>query len=177
MQVLSRQRGVSLIEVMMAVLIFSIGLIGLAGLMVMSTRSNHAAYLRTQVTFLANNMADRMSANPTAVWQGTYNANNYPISASTAANNDCSSACSPAALAQADQRKWSSQLRTFLPSPSAKIACGGVTTAGYDPTSQINFRPPYGGTCKMTIQWSERGAGDKNNRASNPQTFVWEFQP
>ncbi len=48
MQLESRQRGVSLIEVLMAVLIFSIGLIGLAGLMVISTRSNHSAYLRTQ---------------------------------------------------------------------------------------------------------------------------------
>ena len=60
MQVLSRQRGISLIEVMMSVLIFSIGLIGLAGLMVMSTRSNHSAYLRTQATFLANNMVDQI---------------------------------------------------------------------------------------------------------------------
>jgi type IV pilus assembly protein PilV len=172
MQVLSRQRGVSLIEVMMAVLIFSIGLIGLAGLMVMSTRSNHAAYLRTQVIFLANNMADRMSANPTAVWKGTYNATNYPVSASTAGNNDCSSACNPVDLAQADQRKWSSQLKTFLPSPQATIACGGVTSAGYDPTSQINFRPPYGGGCKMTIKWTER-----DNPSSPTQTFAWEFQP
>ena len=57
----------------MAVLIFSIGLIGLAGLMVMATRSNHTAYLRTQATFLATNMADRMRANPVAVWSNAYN--------------------------------------------------------------------------------------------------------
>src|SRR6185312_8271860 len=83
MQVLSRQRGVSLIEVMMAVLIFSIGLIGLATLMVMATRSNHAAYLRTQVVFLANSMAGRMSANPVGVWKGDYNSTTYPVSSSS----------------------------------------------------------------------------------------------
>ncbi|MEO8998341.1 MAG: type IV pilus modification protein PilV [Rhodanobacter sp.] len=177
MQLWSGQRGVSLIEVMMAVLIFSIGLIGLASLMVMATRSNHAAYLRTQVTFLASNMADRMSANPGAVWSGTYNSTGYPVSSSTAGNNDCSSVCSPAALAAADQRMWSSQLKTFLPNSKASIACGGVTSAGYDPTAQLNLRPPYGGNCKMTVQWAERGAGDKAHSDAATQTFAWEFQP
>lgn len=176
MQVLSRQRGVSLIEVMMAVLIFSIGLIGLASLMVMATRSNHAAYLRTQVTFLASNMADRMSANPEAVWNEKYNSNDYPVAAGTAG---CASgsACTPAELAVHDQRLWSDQLRTFLPNPVATIDCGGVTSAGYDPTSQLALRPPYGGSCKMTIQWSERGAGDRDHRDNATQTFAWEFQP
>ena len=176
MQVLSRQRGVSLIEVMMAVLIFSVGLIGLASLMVMATRSNHAAYLRTQVTFLASNMADRMSANPEGVWKGAYNSNSYPVAAGSIG---CGSgaACSPADLAVHDQRLWSNQLRTFLPDPAATIDCGGVTSVGYNPTSQLALRPPYGGSCKMTIRWSERGAGDKNHRDSVNQTFAWEFQP
>lgn len=176
MQVLSRQRGVSLIEVMMAVLIFSVGLIGLASLMVMSTRSNHAAYLRTQVTFLASNMADRMSANPEAVWKESYDSNAYPVAAATVG---CGSgaACTPAELAVHDQQMWSSQLRTFLPNPKATIDCGGLGSAGYDPTSQLAMRPPYGGSCKMTIQWSERGAGDKDHRDNVTQTFAWEFQP
>jgi type IV pilus assembly protein PilV len=176
MQVLSRQRGVSLIEVMMAVLIFSVGLIGLASLMVMSTRSNHAAYLRTQVTFLASNMADRMSSNPEAVWKENYDSNAYPVAAATVG---CGSgaACTPAELAVHDQQLWSSQLRTFLPNPKATIDCGGLASAGYDPTSQLALRPPYGGNCKMTIQWSERGAGDKDHRDNVTQTFAWEFQP
>ncbi len=58
------QRGVSMIEVLVAVLIFTVGLIGLGGLLITATKSNASAYVRTQVTFLANNMADRMRANP-----------------------------------------------------------------------------------------------------------------
>lgn len=170
------QDGISLIEVMMAVLIFSVGLIGLASLMVMATRSNHAAYLRTQVVFLANNMAARMSGNPVGVWSGNYNSTAYPVGAGSVG---CSSgsACDAAALATHDQRLWSTQLQTFLPSPEATIACGGVGSAGYDPTSQLAMRPPYGGTCKMTIRWSEQGAGDKDNRKNTKQSFTWEFQP
>lgn len=174
MQVLSRQRGASLIEVMIAVLIFSIGLIGLAGLLVMATRSNQSAYLRTQVAFLAHNMADRMGANPVGVWGGDYDGA-YPVSA----NQDCTSAgCTPAQLATHDKGLWSSQLATFLPAgATANIACSKDNT-GYTPTpDQVNMRPPYGGTCHMTLTWSERGAGDKSKRIAAPQTFAWEFQP
>lgn len=176
MQVLSRQRGISLIEVMMAVLIFSIGLIGLASLMVMATRSNHAAYVRTQAVFLANSMAARMSANPIGVWNGDYNSTAYPVSSSSIG---CGSgaACDAAELATHDQRLWSSQLKTFLPNPTASIACGGVGTAGYDPTSKMARRPPYGGNCTMTINWNEQGAGDSDHRDSEAKSFTWDFQP
>lgn len=176
MQVLSRQRGISLIEVMMSVLIFSIGLLGLAGLMVMATRSNHAAYLRTQVTFMANSMADRMSGNPTGLWNGDYNSTAYPI-APAAAGCGAGAPCSPADLAKHDQQLWSDQLRTFLPNPSAQIDCSGVGSVGYDPSSQLNLRPPYGGTCTMKITWSERQAGDQAHSDNLNQSFVWEFQP
>lgn len=176
MQVMSRQRGVSLIEVMMSVLIFSIGLIGLAGLMVMATRSNHTAYLRTQVTFLANSMADRMSGNPTGVWNGAYNETNYPV-ASGSVGCASGSSCSPANLAIHDQRLWSDQLRTFLPNPSASISCAGAGSMAYDPTPQLNLRPPYGGNCTMSVKWSERQDGDKTHRDNADQVFVWEFQP
>jgi type IV pilus assembly protein PilV len=161
-----------LIEVMIAVLIFSVGLIGLAGLLVMATRSNHAAYLRTQVTFLAGGMADRMRANPVGVWNGDYNAN-YPNSTT----KSCSAGCSPTDVANHDQEMWSSQLKTFLPNPAATINCTNGS-AGYAPTTdQLAMRPPYGGNCQMTIKWTERNEGDKNDRDAAPQTFAWEFQP
>jgi len=176
MPIASRQRGTSLIEVMMAVLVFSIGLIGLAGLMVMAARSSHAAYLRTQVTFLASNMANRMSANSTGVWKGSYNSADYPT---TVTGDDCGdgAACDSAALAAHDQKLWSSQLTTFLPNPKATIQCSGVDSVVFDPTQQLNRRPPYGGNCVMTISWIEQGAGDESHRGNVTQTFAWEFQP
>ncbi|MBD8898108.1 type IV pilus modification protein PilV [Rhodanobacter sp. DHG33] len=171
-----RQRGVSLIEVLVAVMIFSIGLIGLAGLLIMSTRSNQAAYLRTQVAFLAQNMADRMSANPMAVWDGTYNSSSYPI-ASTGASCVATSPCTPDDLATYDMQTWSTQLTTFLPSAKATINCD-ASSAGYTPTSaQYGMRPPYGGNCTMTITWTERGVGDSTHSAALSQVFTWEFQP
>ncbi|WP_426664588.1 type IV pilus modification protein PilV [Rhodanobacter aciditrophus] len=173
----SCQRGVSLIEVLVAVMIFSIGLVGLAGLLIMATRSNQAAYLRTQVVFLAHNMADRMSANPMAVWDGSYNSTGYPVATTVTTACDNASPCTPDDLATHDKQMWSSQLAAFLPDASATIACD-ASAAGYAPTAaQYGMRPPYGGNCKMTIQWMERGAGNQANSTAVASTFAWEFQP
>jgi type IV pilus assembly protein PilV len=167
---LTRPRGVTLIEVLVAMLVFSVGLLGAAGLMVMAGRSNQAAYLRTQVTFLAQNMAERMQANPIGVWNGDYDGS-YP----DASAQDCAAGCTPAQLALHDGERWSSQLKTFLP-PDAKasIGCSHEGLIHVPTREQILQRPPYGGNCSMQIIWAERqlaGADAPN------QTFAWEFQP
>jgi type IV pilus assembly protein PilV len=172
----SRQTGTSLIEVMMALLVFSIGLIGLAGLMVMASRSSHAAYLRTQVTFLASNMANRMSANSTGVWNGDYDSADYPLDAT---GDQCSdgAACNSKALAAHDKQLWSSQLKTFLPNPKATVQCSVAGVAGGGSMPDLSRKPPFGGNCTMTISWNEQGAGDQSHRGNGVQTFAWAFQP
>lgn len=166
----SYSRGVTLIEVLVAMLVFSLGLIGAAGLMAMAARANQAAYLRTQVSFLAQNMADRMQANLVGVWNGDYDGN-YP----DANTQSCTAGCAPRQLALYDRQRWSSQLETFLPpGTTASIRCdqGGVRLA--PSREQIAMRPPYGGSCLMDIRWAERGSIDAD---APPQTFAWEFQP
>jgi type IV pilus assembly protein PilV len=162
----------------MAVLIFAIGLIGLAGLLVMSTRSNQTSFTRTQLTFLASSMADRMRANPVGLWNGAYDSTVYPITG-TVPTCDNTASCAPAAVAKRDQILWSTMLNTFLPGLGpTSIQCdkGGI---GYDPTALLNMRPPYAGTCTMTVTWAERGygAGDDKTDAANLQSFTWVFQP
>jgi len=165
-------RGLSLIEVLMAVLIFSVGLIGLSGLLITSLRSNQSGYQRTQVEFLAMSMADRMRANPLAVWSGAYNATGYPLTGTQACTT--ASACTPAKLALRDQYLWSSQLTTFLPNPTASIAC----TNGVTPNAaQLLVRAPYAGNCVMRINWNERNAGDSGHQDVTTRTYVWNFQP
>lgn len=58
-----RQKGFTLLEVLVAMLVLSIGLLGLAGLMASSLRNNHSAYYRTQATWLAYDVIDRMRVN------------------------------------------------------------------------------------------------------------------
>lgn len=58
----SYQRGASLLEVLVAIVIVSFGLLGLAGLQMTSVKSNHSAYERSQATLLAYDLSDRMRA-------------------------------------------------------------------------------------------------------------------
>ena len=78
MRIHKLNRGVTLLEVMVSVLVFSVGLLGMAGLMLVSQRTNHSAFLRTQAGFLAQGMIDRMRANPGGVWAGSYQSAAYP---------------------------------------------------------------------------------------------------
>lgn len=170
------QRGISLIEVLVAVFVFSIGLLGMAGLMLMSARSNHSAYLRTQVAFLASNMAERMRANPIGVWRGSYNSDSYPIQGNTVAC-DARSPCDPVAVATRDKLLWSQLLDSQLPGAGASIQCKGAGDVGYDPTPQLGRRPPYGGICAMEVSWTERGVGDHQHAEASRQVLAWTFQP
>lgn len=165
-----RPRGFTLLEVMIAILVFSIGLLGLAGLMVMSVKTNHSSYLRTQATFLAQSMADRMRANSRGVWTGAYDSAIYPLSVS----DPCpiGTACSYSDVAVRDTSAFSAQLTDQLPKSSAVIKC--TPTAGVV-TPNLAADPPYNGLCSIQIQWSEASVAVGTSASS--QTFAWVFQP
>jgi type IV pilus assembly protein PilV len=67
-----RTRGFSLIEVLITILIFAVGLLGMAALQAVSMRSNQSANFRTQATALAYMIIDRMHANADAIVRGEY---------------------------------------------------------------------------------------------------------
>lgn len=64
--------GFSLVEVLVALVVLSIGLLGVAGLQTRGVRDNHGAYLRTQATLGAKDLVDRMRANRPAALAGDY---------------------------------------------------------------------------------------------------------
>jgi type IV pilus assembly protein PilV len=178
-----RQQGFSMLEVLIAVLVFSLGMIGLAGLLIFSIQSNHVAYLRTQATFLAHNMAARMGANPAGVWANDYNINDLDA-VGAGIGTSCSTGCTPADLATHDIQEWSQQVHTFLPNAHATIDCETGVISGYVASGgQFDLRPPYGGTCEMTLTWDEAGAASGANQSDitskgiSPHTFAWVFQP
>lgn len=179
-----RQRinsGFTLLEVLIALLIFSLGLIGLAGLLTVSVRTNHTAYLRTQASFLAQSMADRMRANVLGLWGNNYKLNSIvtPPTAPdaavyTATIQDCeTAACSYSDVAKRDLQVWQNQLRAFLPNPGASILCSSVATP--PSASQLLSLPPYPLPCEVQVSWSNSNIPGQTD--SNPEVFVWLFQP
>ncbi len=169
-----RQQGTSLIEVLVAVLVFSIGLIGLAGMQITAAQANRGAYLRTQAGFLAQAMADRMRANLAGVWGGGYDSSAYPIAG---APPDCTgtAGCSPAQVARRDQMYWSRQLVQLLPAATAAVTCTPAAAGPAVATTQYVYRPPYSGTCSLTLTWVEHSL--VRGGVPAPQTFAAVFQP
>lgn len=165
------RRGFTLLEVLIALLVFSLGLLGLAGLMVVSVKTNQSAYLRTQASFLAQSMADRMRANT-----GQINAYAGDYDASTVGPESCAtSSCDPVQLVARDRAVWSGQLVQSMPSGvTAHIECNG-TVLGTPATSGA---ATYDGTCSFLIQWAEANLDRTSNASAPPtQTFAWVFQP
>ncbi len=118
-----RQQGFTLIEVLIAVLVLSIGLLGLAGLQTVSLKMSHGSYLRVQATNLAYEIADSMRAN-----RG--NAASYPGTFATSCTTltYASAYASGTAIAAADLAVWRHRLACLLPSGRGTIAVATGST-------------------------------------------------
>lgn len=66
------QHGVTMVEVLVAVVVLALGLLGLAGLQASGLRVGQSSLYRTQAAQLAFDMADRLRANPDGVAAGAY---------------------------------------------------------------------------------------------------------
>lgn len=106
-----QQAGFTLIEVLVSALILSIGLVGVAGLQALSLKNNQSAYMRSQATSLAYDLADRMRSNVAGADAGFYDPANAAIRGSCSTTAGCSSQ----QLAENDLAEWSTGLVTNLP--------------------------------------------------------------
>jgi len=109
------QHGFTLVEVMVAMVVFSVGLLGLAGLQSLGMTNNQTAYYRTVAMQMASNMSDRMRTNVTALNAGSYSAV-LPLPVPAPLGTDCIAAtCTPAALAAFDIFEWQTTIAAELP--------------------------------------------------------------
>ncbi|MFC5771309.1 type IV pilus modification protein PilV [Thauera sinica] len=115
-----RKNGFTLLEVLVAMLVLSIGLIGLAGMMASTLRNNHSAYHRTQATWLAYDIIDRMRANRTVALNNSYN---ISIGATAAATEEDSP------MVIQDLNAWKTALSAALPGGDGSIAVVPATRA------------------------------------------------
>ena len=99
------QRGVTLVEAMIALLVISVGLLGIASLQLTAMNQNASSLHNSQAVWYAYNMSDRIRANISAF-------NTYDLadtSASTA--QDCeNSSCNPAQMVQSDIADWATMV-------------------------------------------------------------------
>ena len=136
----NKQQGFTLLEVLIALLVLSIGLLGLAALQTTGLRSNEMASMRTTSTMLTYDISDRMRANPQGTVDGDYIIDSGAV---TGTIPDCTSAdCTTAEMATFDLDQWKVAV-ALLPG-----GLGDITqTAG----------PPLVHT--ITVRWDENRTG------------------
>ncbi len=150
----SRQAGFTLLEVLVAFLILSVGLLGVVALMVNSKVSQHQAVQRTRAVELADAMVERIRINPAAI--ATYNIGLNPRGENTEASepspNCVSSVCDPAELAAHDLWSWEQALQG-----QAATVAGEGTSGLVTPRGCIVFTPAAPrtrtGQLNIIIQW------------------------
>jgi type IV pilus assembly protein PilV len=127
-----RVAGFSMVEVLVALVVLSVGMLGMAALYVVTLQSGTSAIFRMQAVSLASDLADRIRANPAG-------ANFTGAGTST----DCLTvACNAADMAANDVYVWKQQIAGVLPGTPSELV---TYVAGSPETYTIN------------IQWTEPG--------------------
>jgi len=159
---LSRTHGFTLFEVLIAVLVLSLGLLGLAALQSTGMRSNHSAYHRSQATVLAYDIIDRMRGNKTVAETGGYDLALADPPPSLPADPNCVTNCSSADLADYDRNNWIQGLSAALPLGDGAVA---RTPVGCGPGPGL---VPC--IVTVTVAWDDNRSGGAN------QQFVMSTQ-
>ncbi len=131
-----RMQGFNLVEVLIALIIMSVGMLGIAGLYVHSMQAGRTSLFRHHAVTLAGDVADRIRANPTAL-------GDYELAG---ADNNCVAGgidCAPDAMAANDIFLWQQQAVDTLPDGQVAVIFTDNTPAPH--------------TYAITVRWSEPG--------------------
>lgn len=165
------QAGFTLIEVMISVLILSIGLLGLAGLQASALQTNQSAFTRSQATAFAYDLADRMRANIPGVVAGNYNPANAGLT------NTCTTTggCSVQEMAEHDLAEWNALIATYLPMGEGTVC---IDSTPEDGTGVAAAACDGSGTqYAVKIWWDDNKDGTITVSATDMERLVISFQP
>lgn len=141
-------QGFTLLEALVAVVVISIGLLGLLGLQTVAVVNTQTSQSRTMASIAADDIADRIRANPAGAEDGEYDEVTSPYKEEDGATppvKDCVNAkCSAAQIATIDSWEWT---RTIFESLHGEgyVACSGRSSAS-DPCH----------TYAIAVVWRER---------------------
>ena len=141
---MSIARGFSLIEVLVSLLILSVGLLGFASLQAANVNLGDQAWARSQATLMASDMIARLRGNSQTFINGHYD---LAFDAFVISTLDCTTnECAPIDLAEFDQQQWLAQLAAGLPQGAGQVyrdtstapAQAVVTVRWFDRSTQSN---------------------------------------
>lgn len=137
-------------EVLVALLVLSIGLLGVSKLIMFASRANDSAYQRSQATALAYTMLDAMRANRQAAFGKSYDVSFGAYKYSGGSCDSATSNCSGTTLAQYELSQWKSRLQVALgPYGDGQVVTASVT----DTTTGAS-----GVTATVRVRWNDAPA-------------------
>lgn len=138
-------RGMSLIEVMVALLVLAVGLLGIAAMQSLALRGGQSSLESSQAVMATSSILDAIRANPTQV--ASYNMAKTcatPSAGSTRVSND--------------QSAWIGALKTTL--GNANTTCGQISGCAVN------------GTCTITVFWDDSRGGSESFSGSGRSLAV-----
>ena len=126
------QHGISLIEVLVSVVVLSIGLLGVAAMQSIALRGGQSSLESSQAVIQTTSILESIRANPAKA--ASYNTAGLLCTAGTAGT-----------LAQNDLRSWILGLKTTIGAAGDTTTCGGITGCPAN--------------CEITIRWNDERAG------------------
>ena len=151
------QRGFTLVEALVALVVLSIGMLGIAALYVESLRAGREAVTRSTAVLLAGDMADRIRANRDAGPAYAKDADDVGAESANCEQGGASASCTPAVMAAHDIALWEAEIKQTLPGGSQATGEIAVNT-GTNPR-----------TYTITVSWIEVGQ-------TNPVSYVVRIQ-
>ncbi|SHG20092.1 type IV pilus assembly protein PilV [Microbulbifer donghaiensis] len=146
---MNKQAGATLMEVLITVLILAVGLLGLSATQVMSLKNANNSHNRYLAGLAAQEMADRIRANPKA--RASYN--NYDTASD---GSETEPGCGATCVAQ-DKYEWKQVIEANLPSGQGEIDVNG---------DQVT----------LTVTWKEQHTGkDRGTSAAVPEEFSYQL--
>jgi len=179
----SRQRGFSLVEVLISIIILSFGMLGMVGMQAAALQSNREARLQSVAYGLARELAEMMQANKDVALSGSYMVDFPPAPATSAASycmNVGSTGCAAAgtdalvkqaAIAKAQLTEWHSRVDAELPGAKVKVCMDDVP---FDASGLPNWgctinAAASSGAAYVKIGWTQ---GSTNRAAGAASAFV-----
>lgn len=152
-----RQAGFTLVEILIALLISSIGLLGLVGMQALALASTQVSSMRSLVALQASSLAAAMHSNP-GYWSAGKATSGFSVVGTAISDNNnqlgvvggsCDSqtapgsvVCTSVQLAAFDVQTWVNNMNALLPTSTTSVGC------------TINPRVPL--SCQLDITWTER---------------------
>lgn len=149
---LQPQRGVTLIESLVAIVVMALGILGILGVQMRTLTDTQTGVRRAQAIRLIEDMGERMKVNPNAL----ANINAYVTAfADTPTLPNCASGCNAAQLAAYDVAVWKRIVRENLPTGQASI---------FVPPAESGLATGLGRQLGVMIAWRENErAGTKTD--------------